>query len=163
MQLYRKWATVRLRQLAPWIEEWDMEEIFAGTGGKGAADGVYETALQIEMAKLMGIDVTGGACDLYKCFDQIIRELAYEILRIAGMPKQILDAYARFLDNVEVHNTVAGGIGQAFNKKVFNPARLPMVHDGHSAHAQTMAPDHQRKRSTGQSTCRRHISHDGRG
>ena len=62
---------------------------------------------------------------MYKCFDQLIRELVYEILRIAGMPAGVLDAYARFLDQVQVHNTVAGGWGKAFQKRCSIPQGCP--------------------------------------
>ena len=73
--IYRKWATVRLQQLQSWIDRWALEEMYAGTKGQGAADGSYHTALQIELCKLYGIPYKGGAADIYKCFDQIPREL----------------------------------------------------------------------------------------
>ena len=41
---YRKWATTRLRALMPWVDEWALEEIFAGIGGQGSGDGAIELA-----------------------------------------------------------------------------------------------------------------------
>ena len=36
--LYRIWATIRLGMLQPWVQQWAMPEMFAGTGGQGAED-----------------------------------------------------------------------------------------------------------------------------
>lgn len=36
--VYRMWATTRLRQLVPWAQEWQLDEMFGGIEGKGAAD-----------------------------------------------------------------------------------------------------------------------------
>ncbi len=58
--LYRKWATARLRPLELGVDQWTLEEMYAGIGGQGAADGAYETALLLEYGKLMSLDTTGG-------------------------------------------------------------------------------------------------------
>ena len=50
--LYRRWAAMRLKDLAPWVEEWRLDKMFAGVGGQGAHDAAYETAIQIEAMKL---------------------------------------------------------------------------------------------------------------
>ena len=86
--LYRKWATLRLRDLEGWVSEWALDDMYAGTGGQGALDGSYEAALRLELAKVLGIDLTGGAGDLYKCLDQILRPLVYRLLGEAGCPQK---------------------------------------------------------------------------
>ena len=109
--VYRLWAKTRLRHIAPWVDDWRTEEMFAGVPGRGAADASYHTALVIENCLLKGEEFTGGAADIYKCFDQIDRTLLYRILEEAGLPKRILKAYKDFLEGLEVYNTVAGGLG----------------------------------------------------
>ena len=70
--------------------------------------------------------MTGGAADIYKCFDQIDRTLLHRILKEAGMPAAILQPYRNFLDNLEVYNTVAGGLGQPYTRPTSIPQGDPM-------------------------------------
>ena len=72
---YRLWAKVRLQHLQPWMQGWVCEEMFAGVPGVGAGDASYATALLLEWCHLAGEDVTGGAADIFKCFDQIVRPI----------------------------------------------------------------------------------------
>ena len=90
---YRLYAKIRLRHMQPWIEKWVMPEIYAGVDGQGAADAAYETAITMELARLLGEPCTGGAADIYKCFDQIQRQLLYRIMEEAGMPRRVREAY----------------------------------------------------------------------
>ena len=119
------WAKVRLRHLAPWVQQWQLEGMFAGVEGKGAADAVYNTALRIELCKLLGEDFAGAAADIYKCFDQIQRPLLYGILEKAGMPKGILKAYKNFQEAMKVRNTVAGGLGSEYTRHTSIPQGDP--------------------------------------
>ena len=93
--------------------------------GTGAASGSYRTAINIERCKLEQVAFSGGALDVYKCFDQIVRMLLYTLLRLAGMPEQIVSAYERFLEELAIHNTVAGGIGQGYHKPCSIPQGCP--------------------------------------
>ena len=70
---YRLYAKIRLKDLQPWIAKWVTPEIYAGVEGQGAADAAYETAIRMELSRLRGGGCTGGAGDVYKCFDQIQR------------------------------------------------------------------------------------------
>ena len=67
-----------------------MDEIFAGTKGKGAVAAAYGTAIIMEYCKLHDKHYTGASADIYKCFDQIVRELIKEVLTVAGMPAGVL-------------------------------------------------------------------------
>ena len=83
----------------------------------------------LEHCMLRGKEATGGAADIFKCFDQIMRPLVYELLRKAGMPTQVLKAYMGFQESFKAYNTVAGGIGEAYSKPTSVPQsdRLPMM------------------------------------
>ena len=109
--LYRAWAKLRLRHLRPWITGWALPNMFGGVQGVGAAEAWYTTALDIEHALTHSVPLVGGALDLFKCFDQILRPLLYEILRISGLPEPILTAYANYQEQMLMYNSLNGAIG----------------------------------------------------
>ena len=111
--------------MQPWIAEWVTPEIYAGVEGQGAADAAYETAVKMELCRLRGEPCTGGATDVYKCFDQIQRQLLYRIMEEAGMPARVREAYQSFQESLMVHNTIAGGIGKAYAKPTSIPQGDP--------------------------------------
>ena len=81
--LYRKWASIRLGALREWILTWACEEMFAGIPSWGAEDAWMDTALYLEEQTLLGQPVTLGAVDIFKCFDQLLRPLVYELATAA--------------------------------------------------------------------------------
>ena len=90
-----------------------MDCLFAGTcAPSGADDAWYETALEIELAKLLNAALTGGGADIYKCFDQISLVLLGKILIQGGFPPQLWHAYSAFHLNVVYYNSVAGMLGK---------------------------------------------------
>ena len=102
-----------------------MPEMYAGVEGRGAQDAAYNTALLTEWCKAMNLDLTGGAADIFKCFDQLSRPLIYAIVEIAGMPPRVLETYKNFLEGLTVYNTVAGGLGEAYTKPTSIPQGDP--------------------------------------
>ncbi len=112
--LNRKWESMRLRSPESWIHQWEMHEMYAGTGKKGAEDAWYQTMIDLELMQLEGKPYCGGAADIMKFFDQIQRPLVYELLKVAGMPEPILDTYRRFQEGLKVHNSLAGSIGHPY-------------------------------------------------
>ena len=111
--------------LEPWVKEWALDEVFAGVSGQGAEDAAYAAAVLMEKSKLKGEHVTGGAADIYKCFDQVMRPLIYLLLEEAGMPKSLIEAYKNFQENLLCHNTLAGSIGKAYKKVASIPQGDP--------------------------------------
>ena len=124
--VYRTWATIRLKDLKPWIAAWTLPEMYAGIEGQGAADAAYSTALQIEHCMVNGLDFTGGASDVYKCFDQVQRPIIYAMLKKAGMPRRILKTYEKFQEGLTAYNTIAGGIGEGYKKPTSVPQGDPL-------------------------------------
>ena len=59
---------------------------------------------------------TGGSADIYKCFDQVNRKIVNKVLKRAGMPSGIRKAYIKYVNDLNVVNTVAGAIGEPFKK-----------------------------------------------
>ena len=92
--VYRKWASLRLKNLEGWTESWEIEELFTIKGGAQAA--WWTTALRFEDLHSRDVSVTGGSADLQKAFDEIQRKLLYSLLRKGGSPERILRAYIKF-------------------------------------------------------------------
>ena len=97
---YRKWASLRNRNLEDWISSWDIPELNSGVPGKGASDAWMHTALFNELHAINEDEIAGGSIDVFKCFDQIRRDLMYKLAEEAGMPKRVLEPYKRYLEGL---------------------------------------------------------------
>ena len=82
--------------------------MYAGVAQQGAADATYQVLSDVERMTLEGTSFCGGAADIFKFFDQILRPLAYMVLRLAGMPTRILSAYQRFLEELSLTMSLLG-------------------------------------------------------
>ena len=136
-KVYRLYAAIRLRHLQPWVQNWEKEELFAGTSAAtGAEDAWYLLGLECEEARLLGEIFTGGSADIWKCFDQHQRALLYDLLEAAGFPKPILRAYQAFHENLLYHNTIGQGLGAPHFKPCSIPQGCPfsMMFTGFSFH-----------------------------
>ena len=70
-------------------------------------------------------DVWGGSIDIYKCFDQINRELLKQVAITAGMPGRIAEPYFRFIADFEVRYQIGSKIGKARQVKCSIPQGCP--------------------------------------
>ena len=123
---YRRWAIARLYTLKPWISNWDFPQVCAGGIGKGAQDGWYRTATQLEHHELNDRWYTGGAIDIRKCFDQMPRTQLYTLAKKTGMPQQVLQTYMQYQEELKTYNTVQGGLGQPYSKRCGIPQGDPL-------------------------------------
>lgn len=125
--LYRKWAAMRLEDLEDigWNATWQHGAMVAGVRERGADDGWWHSALLTEQDHVNGTPYTGGAADIYKCFDQINRPLLYSILERAGIPARVLVAYKAFQEDVEIRNSLAGGLGESYKRRCGIPQGCP--------------------------------------
>ena len=69
--------------------------------------------------------VTGGAVDIAKCFDQILRPVVYKVAALAGMPPRVLESYRRYQESLLVRNSISGGLGQVYRKRTSIPQGDP--------------------------------------
>ena len=99
--------------------------MFAGVEGEGAMDAWWQSALDLEYNDVHGIAFTAGAIDIAKCFDQISRDLLYEVCKNAGMPPELLDAYSRYQEGLQHYNTLMGNIGRPYQKALGIPQGDP--------------------------------------
>ena len=83
----------------------------ASVSSSGADDAWHRTPLRVEEARINREPLTGGSADIHKRFDQIIRELLFRMMQIAGCPPNILRAYRSFMTNLRHVNSLAGGLG----------------------------------------------------
>ena len=92
----------------------------------GADDAWYETAFNIEHHRVTNTHYSGGASDIYKCFDQICWPLLYRIATAAGIPHKILTAYISFQDNLSIFNNLALGLGTPYQRQNSIPQGCPL-------------------------------------
>ena len=121
----RRYASTRLRHIKPWVREWAMDCMFAGVENLSAQEAWYHTSLLIEHARISGEPVAGATIDIFKCFDQVPRELLYRIIEAAGCPKQLITAYRSYQENVIGHNSILGTCGKGTDKRCGIPQGCP--------------------------------------
>ncbi len=92
---------------------------------KGAFGGWYKTAIFLEQAIASNLLVAGGAIDIYKCFDQLNRQLIYTRAKQAGMPARILQAYSNYLEGMQVQFQVGDTIGRMHQDRASLPQGCP--------------------------------------
>ena len=125
--VYHKWAAMRLEDLEDcgWNATWQHPAMVAGVKKRGADDGWWHTALISEQDFVNGAPYTGGAADIYKCFDQIQRPLLYCLLKEAGIPSRIVNAYRSFQEDLTLRNSLAGGLGEGYQRRCGIPQGCP--------------------------------------
>ena len=124
--LYRRWAAYRLQTLEPWVLSWSNDYMFAGVPGQGADDAWWCTSVQMEHWHLRHVHFSGSSADIAKCFDMIVRPVLYCTGRLAGMPTRILEPYIRYMEALQVRNTIHGGLGKPYAKRCGIPQGCPM-------------------------------------
>jgi len=122
---YRVWASMRNKDLHPWIMQWAPEEVFSGAPGRGAQDAWLNTALAMELNLSAGLNVAGGSIDVYKCFDQINRDLLLKVAQDAGMPVRIIEPYFRYINNLNIRFQVGQRIGPGHRDRCSIPQGCP--------------------------------------
>ena len=125
--IYRAWASMRLKHMSEWVDQWKLLEMFAGVPEMGATDAWHMALARLEESKLNDIQFCGGVADIAKLFDQIRRKVVYTIAKYAGMPTRILNPYTAFLEDLLLYNCLAGGVGtpQIVNAVSLKDARYP--------------------------------------
>lgn len=123
--IYRRWASMRLRALEPWAGEWVMPEMYAGVAQQTTVEATYQVMADLENPTLEGTPFCGAAVDIFTLFGQILRNLFYLLLEVAGMPKEVLETYRRFLEGLVTYNLVAGGLGHGLKRRCEIPQGCP--------------------------------------
>ena len=110
---FRVYGSVRMKNFQQWTEKWATTNMFAGVPGVGAEEGWYITQIAFEILRLQGKEITAGSIDVYRCVDQINRKLVYKLAKQAGMPKQVLETYFQYIDNLDVRFQIGKTLGEA--------------------------------------------------
>ena len=58
--------------------------------------------------------------------DRISRVLLYKVARRAGIPEGVIRAYEGFQENMKIYNSITGGTGKPFKRKVAIPQGCPL-------------------------------------
>ena len=123
--LYRRWAALRLRALDEWLQKWSTDDLYAGGEPIGTITATYGVGIMMEEIHLEGEECCGAAIDMAKYFDQVNRDLVYDLARAAGMPEKILQAYKRYPENLKVRNTIGKALGTPYRAKAGIPQGDP--------------------------------------
>merc|ERR1712242_652533 len=83
-------------------------------------------ALRLESCAAVGKPVSVAAVDIFKCFDQISRELLTCMLAAAGLPKRVLQAYADMIFRLGIVNVLCVGLGEHHQREVGIPQGCPL-------------------------------------
>ena len=75
---------------------------------------------------LCGEQITGGAVDIYKCFDQICRPLLHRVMSLSGFPPALLRTYQNFHENLVFHNSLASTLGLPHTRRCGIPQGCPL-------------------------------------
>ena len=82
--------------------------------------------MHIEHNRAKNLGFSGAASDIFKCFDQIDRDLLYQVAAAAGIPHRILTAYANFQEHLKVYNSLALGLGTPHMRACGIPQGCPL-------------------------------------
>lgn len=70
-----------------------------------------DTAMYLEEQTRLGQPMAMGAVEVFESLDQLLRPLVDKLATTAAVPRDIADTYKNFFESMQVHNSVAGGIG----------------------------------------------------
>ena len=76
---------------------------------------------RFKLAIQTGEDLVGGSADIQKAFDEIQRDLLYDLLEDGGLPERILEPYRRFQEGLKIFNEVNGTAGELYQR----PCSIP--------------------------------------
>ena len=94
--------------------------------GRGAEYGWISAAIALEEARMDYNDYVVGGAGMYKYFDQQQRPLIYALAERTGMPKVVLNTYRANQEIQVAKSSLAGGLGQPYNKKASMPQGDPL-------------------------------------
>ena len=105
-RLYRRWASMRLRDTQDWIKKWQLPIMYAGVPGGGAELDWWHLSVVKEEAFHTEPDIVGATIDIYECVDQVPPPLGQTLLYLTGMPWSILLPYSEMMRNVKDVNVL---------------------------------------------------------
>ena len=123
--VYRRWGALRLKHLGEWIGTWRTDAMFAGVPGAGADMATWLFARHLEESSLRGQHVSAMAVDIYKCFDQIVRQLVVCTAARAGCPLEVVGPWYRLMQGMQCYNLLAEGVGEGYAKPCSIPQGCP--------------------------------------
>eukprot|EP00969_Alexandrium_andersonii_P069882 3084560-Alexandrium_andersonii.AAC.1 len=101
-------------------------ELFAGVPGGGAGVAVWLFGRTLETARLENSHACAMATDIYKCFDQVIRELVLSVACYMGCPMGLLRAWFTHLEHMTCYNALAAAVGQPYRRACAIPQGCPL-------------------------------------
>ena len=123
--LYRCWMGLRIHQVVR-VQAWEgIEFLHAAFRGRNATTAWWSTAAWAEEARLLDIPCVTSGLDIYKCFDQLPRTFIYAALAAAGVPNTVLGPYLRFMEGLQLVNSLGTGLGEPYTRPTAIPQGCP--------------------------------------
>ena len=132
--IYRRWASLRLKDVESWAARWVDPSMYAGVPERAASEASWLLSHHLELAKLQGRQMVGLSVDLFKCFDQLSRPLLYRIAQRLGAPCGLLAGWFSMLSQLSVINVLSNGVGTEYSRGLSIPQGCPYPCCG-SAHS----------------------------
>ena len=123
--LYRRWSAIRLFHMRPWASEWWLPEMFGGRGCPGADTAAWGLAIEVEQATAQGQGISALALDIYKCVDQMSREVVMRVAERAGAPRVVTATWYKFMAALRTHNCLVSNVGLPYGRSASIPQGCP--------------------------------------
>ena len=88
--VYRLWASLRVRDIMHWQEEWADTALYGYRLGRRAEDVWMDLSLSVESALIDGSDLVGMSIDWSKCFDRVPQSIAFLLADRQGLHPRVL-------------------------------------------------------------------------
>ena len=124
--MYRRWAAARLYHLQPLANQWLTPEMCGGVKSNAADSASWAMALEVEGAVTEGSGASAASLDIYKCFDQMSREVIVLLARRAGAPEAIISSWYRMLAGLRTYNSLCGTAGVLYGRPASIPQGCPL-------------------------------------
>eukprot|EP00969_Alexandrium_andersonii_P202097 8930319-Alexandrium_andersonii.AAC.1 len=123
--VYRRWGAMRLAHLEAWVRRWLPDDAHGGFKGRSAEVASWVLAARLEHNGLKGVSTSSMSIDVFKCFDQVSRQLIACIIERMGAPKRFVRGWLGVVDNMVVRNGLANAVGKPYRRHMGIPQGCP--------------------------------------
>ena len=110
----------------------------AGVPEQGAEQAWWQLSLGVENWRSQQTQATGGATDIYKCFDQIARPLIHTTARVAGISQESTYSVRQHHGSNSDTKLTHRWLWSAAHTPMRNTTGMPFLDDFHRSDGQTL-------------------------
>ena len=87
--------------------------MYGGFRGRSAEDAAHLLASEMEACRVAGTHCSLMSIDIFKCFDQVAREVVAVVGDRVGLPTDLATGWFHFMKQLTMRNCLASGGGAA--------------------------------------------------